>query len=188
MNKLIKELIQKQDEELFKLLSQDFTIQEIIDLFWDGITDAYIIALNEAENIIGPVKPISIDKLRKMTYDGNAINTEQRIRDHINNNYPMMEINDVTVLNISDNDLKIALFTLLLRLFENEIKYVYNQVISSKMKEYPEEISFEIIAGDSCEYCRDIAAEIYPIEKVDIIGLPPYHPDCNCEVHWIKNK
>ena len=27
---------------------------------------------------------------------------------------------------ISDNDLKIALFTLLMRLFENEIKYVYN--------------------------------------------------------------
>ena len=104
MNKLIKELIQKQDEELFKLLSQDFTIQEIIDLFWDGITDAYIIALNEAKNIIGPVKPISIDKLRKMTYDGNAINTEQRIKDHISNNYPMMEINDNTILNISDND------------------------------------------------------------------------------------
>ena len=61
-----------------------------------------------------------------MTYDGNAINTEQRIRDHINNNYPMMEINDITVLNISDNDLKIALFTLLMRLFENELKYVYN--------------------------------------------------------------
>ena len=56
------------------------------------------------------------------------------------------------------------------------------------MKEYPEEISFEIIAGDSCEYCRDISAEIYPIEKVDIIGLQPYHPDCDCEVHWIKNK
>ena len=175
MNKLIKELIQKQDEELFKLLSQDFTIQEIIDLFWDGITDAYIIALNEAKNIIGPVKPISIDKLRKMTYDGNAINTEQRIKDHISNNYPMMEINDNTILNISDNDLKIALFTLLLRLFENEIKYVYNQVISSKMKEYPEEINFEIIAGDSCEYCRDIAAEIYPIEKVDIIELDCHH-------------
>lgn len=187
MNAKLDKIIQYYDEKLYKLLSNSFTINDVIDLFWESITEVYILSLEESHKLKISNNLIKEIDLKKLTYDGSAEKTEQRIFNHIKTIFLMEKLNNNTIIKL-DKILIKGLFTLLARLFENEIKYVFNQILFIKTKESNEKYYYQIITGEMCEYCRDIAGKIYSSEEIELIGIPPYHPDCDCELNILTEE
>ena len=121
-----------------------------------------------------------IDKetLEDLTYSKDGKSLEERIKKHY----------DVAVRRTNVKD---YLYNRIVLIIDTETLYASNHVIHGKLKKYATHI--EVINFDE-ECCEDhpecehwLKQGKIPIEELE--ELPPYHPDCECEViYYIEEK
>lgn len=163
---------EKQDKELF--------LAELEDIIYESLTETYAItakAVEEIYNIIF-IEKIDDDTLRNLTYsaDGKTLN------DRLNNHYDNA---------IDRIDPTTYFYNRIVVIMDTETLYSSNHVIHGKLKRQASYIEVINANGDCCEEHPDCKYWLeqgkIPIEE--LIELPPYHPDCECEViYYIDDK
>ena len=147
--------------------------EELENLIFDSLTETYAITAAAVKSIYGIQFKDKIDRetLEDLTYSKDGKTLEERMKIHwnnaINRDNPALYFYNRTVL-----------------IMDTETLYASNHVIHGKLKKYATHV--EILGSPECESEDGGMCEYYvskgkmPIEELD--ELPPYHPDCECEV------
>ena len=182
MRQDISEFKDKYLEDIFKYIKVYFSLdkslwnwetfyQGLEDLIFNSLTATYSITAAAVKSIYGIQFKDKIDRdtLEDLTYFEDGKTLEERMKIHwdntINRDNPALYFYNRTVL-----------------VMDTETLYVSNHVIHGKMKKYATHV--EVIGAatclehEECDYYTSLGK--IPIEKLD--KLPPYHPDCECEV------
>ena len=169
-------------EDMFKYIKTYFSLDKSIwdwDIFYKGLevlifnslTETYSITATAIKSIYGIQfkEKIDRDTLEELTYSEDGKTLEERMKIHwneaIKRDNPALYFYNRTVL-----------------VMDTETLYISNHVIHGKMKKYATHV--EVIGAatclehEECDYYTSLGK--IPIEKLD--KLPPYHPDCECEV------
>lgn len=149
-------------------------------MIFESLTKTYSITIAAAKAIYGIEfnERLDRDTLEKLTYSQDGKTLEERMKIHfetaIKRDNPALYYYNRTVL-----------------VMDTETLYASNHVIHGKLKKYATEV--EVVGSPECSDEDEGLCEYYvskgkmPIEELD--ELPPYHPDCECEViYYIKNK
>ena len=167
-------------EDMFKYIKTYFSIDKTLwswetfyptleSIIFDSLTKTYSITAAAVKAIYG-IQFNEIpdrDTLEKITYSKDGKTLEERMKNHfeaaIKRDNPSLYYYNRTVL-----------------VMDTETLYVSNHVIHGKMKKYATTV--EITGSCECEgLCESYVSKgKIPIEELD--ELPPYHPDCECEV------
>lgn len=143
------------------------------DKVYESLTKTYSITAAAVKNIYGIQfkETIDRDSLASLTYSKDGKTLEERFRKHydeaIKRENPSNYFYNRTVL-----------------IVDTETSHSRNHIIHGKMKKYATHV--EILEwpecaeepGSECEYW--LVKGKMPIE--DLKELPPYHPDCDCQV------
>ena len=171
-------------EKIFKYTKKYFSLNkslwnwetfypEIEKNIYDSLAETYSITTVAVKKIYGIKFNETINKetLEKLTYSKDGKTLEERLYYHyqeaIKRNNPSLYFYNRTVL-----------------IMDTETLYASNHVIHGKMKKYATHV--EVIGSPECDSENGGMCEYYiskgkmPIEELD--ELPPYHPDCECEV------
>lgn len=149
-------------------------------MLFESLTKTYSITIAAAKAIYGIEfnERLDRDTLEKLTYSQDGKTLEER-----------MKINFETAIKRDNPALYYYNRTVLV--MDTETLYASNHVIHGKLKKYATEV--EVVGSPECGDEDDGLCEYYvskgkmSIEELD--ELPPYHPDCECEViYYIKNK
>lgn len=171
-------------ENIFKYIKAYFSLDESLwnwetfyqgleDLIFNSLTETYSITAAAVKSIYGIQFKDKIDRdtLKDLTYSKDGKTLEDRFKKHwdnaVNRDNPALYFYNRTVL-----------------IMDTETLYASNHVIHGKLKKYATYI--EVIGSPECDDEEGGMCEYYvskgkmPIEELD--ELPPYHPDCECEV------
>lgn len=177
-------------EELFKYIKTYFSKDKFLwsweifypvveNIIYDSLTETYAITAESAKKIyqIKFNETIDKDTLEKLTYSKDGKTLKERILNHYEN-----AVKRVDPINYFYNRLVLIMDT--------ETLYASNHVIHGKLKKYATHV--EIVGSPECSDENEGLCEYYiskgkmPIEELD--ELPPYHPDCECEVIYYIDK
>ena len=117
------------------------------------------------------------DTLEKLTYSKDGKTLEERMKIHFE-------------VAIKRDNPSLYYYNRLVLVMDTETLYVSNHVIHGKLKKYATHV--EVIGSPECSDEDEGLCEYYvskgkiPIEELD--ELPPYHPDCECEVIYYIEK
>ena len=177
-------------ENIFKYIKKYFSLDKSIwswDTFYpalelyifNSLTETYSITAAAAKEIYGIKFNETIDQktLKELTYSKDGKTLEERMHKHYNEaikrDNPTLYFYNRTVL-----------------VMDTETLHASNHVIHGKLKKYATHV--EIFGSPECEGEDGGLCEYYvskgkmPIEELD--ELPPYHPDCECEVIYYINE
>lgn len=177
-------------ENIFKYIKTYFSLDKSIwswDTFYptlelyifNSLTETYSITAAAVKEIYGIKFNETIDQetLKELTYSKDGKTLEERMLKHYNEaikrDNPALYFYNRTVL-----------------VMDTETLYASNHVIHGKLKKYATHV--EIFGSPECEGEDGGLCEYYvskgkmPIEELD--ELPPYHPDCECEVIYYINE
>lgn len=147
--------------------------EELENLIFSSLEGTYAITAAAVKSIYGIQFKDKIDRdiLEKLTYSEDGKTLEERMKTHwneaIKRNNPALYFYNRTVL-----------------IMDTETLYASNHIIHGKLKKYATHV--EVLGSPECESEDGGMCEYYvskgkiPIEELD--ELPPYHPDCECEV------
>ena len=184
MRQSISESKDKYLEDMFKYIKTYFSLDKSVwdwDTFYKGLEDLIFNSLTETYSITAAAiksiyriqfkETIDRDTLKELTYSKDGKTLEERMKNHwdnaINRDNPALYFYNRTVL-----------------VMDTETLYASNHVIHGKLKKYATYI--EVVGSPECDNEDGGMCEYYvskgkmPIEELD--ELPPYHPDCECEV------
>ena len=190
MRQDISESKDKYLEDIFKYIKAYFSLnkslwnwetfyQGLEDLIFNSLTETYSITIMAVKSIYGIQFKDKIDQdtLEDLIYSKDGKTLEERMKTHwdnaINRDNPIPYFYNRTVL-----------------VMDTETLYASNHVIHGKLKKYATHV--EVIGSPECDSEDDGMCEYYvskgkiPIEELD--ELPPYHPDCECEVIYYIDK
>lgn len=172
-------------ENIFKRVKEYFSIGDKTTWSWEtfyprvenqifeSLTNTYAITAAAVKKIYGIQFKDTIDReiLEELTYSKDGKTLEERMHKHydeaIKRDNPALYFYNRTVL-----------------VMDTETLYASNHVIHGKLKKYATYV--EVIGSPECDDEEGGMCEYYvskgkmPIEELD--ELPPYHPDCECEV------
>lgn len=177
-------------EDIYKYIKTYFSLdkslwnwenfyQGLEDLIFNSLTETYSITAAAVKSIYGIQFKDKIDRdtLKDLTYSKDGKTLEDRFKQHwnnaINRDTPTLYFYNRTVL-----------------IMDTETLYASNHVIHGKLKKYATYV--EVIGSPECDNEDGGMCEYYvskgkmPIEELD--ELPPYHPDCECEVIYYIDK
>lgn len=166
-----------QEENLW---SWDTFYPTLENQIYDSLAKTYSITISAVKKIynIKFDEPIDEETLKELTYSKDGKTLEERLKIH----YDKAIIRDNPAL---------YFYNRIVLIMDTETLYASNHVIHGKVKKYATHA--EIIGspdcyeenGGMCEYW--ISKGKMPIEELE--ELPPYHPDCECEViYYIDDK
>ena len=177
-------------EDIFKYIKEYFSNDKnfwswetfytgLESLIYESLTETYAITAAAVKKIYGIQfkETIDQDTLEKLTYSEDGKTLEERLHKHfdeaVKRDNPALYFYNRTVL-----------------IMDTETLYVSNHIIHGKVKKYATHV--EVINAnedfclehEECEYWHSKGK--MPIEELD--KLPPYHPDCECEVIYYIDK
>lgn len=186
-DKMRKEINDSKDqylEALFKYIrsyfkhpkdtwNKELFITGLEDTIYESLTETYAITAKAVEKIYDIIftDKIDDDTLRNLTYSADGKTLNDRLSIHYDN---AIERDDPTTY----------FYNRIVVIMDTETLYSSNHVIHGKLKRkatYAEVIN---INDDCCEQHPECEYWLkqgkIPIEELE--ELPPYHPDCECEV------
>ena len=149
-------------------------ITDLEDIIYDSLTKTYAITAKAVEKIydITFTEKIDDDTLRKLTYSSDGKTLNDRLNIHYDN-----------AINRDDSP-TIYLRNRIALIMDTETLYSSNHVIHGKLKRKAKYVEVININEDCCEEHPECEYWLkqgkIPIEE--LAELPPYHPDCECEV------
>lgn len=149
-------------------------IADLEDIIYDSLTKTYAITAKAVEKIydITFTEKIDDDTLRKLTYSADGKTLNDRLNIHYDN---AINRNDSPTIYLRN---RIAL------IMDTETLYSSNHVIHGKLKRKAKYVEVININEECCEEHPECEYWLkqgkIPIEE--LAELPPYHPDCECEV------
>ena len=149
-------------------------IADLEDIIYDSLTKTYAITAKAVEKIydITFTEKIDDDTLRKLTYSADGKTLNDRLNIHYDN-----------AINRDDSP-TIYLRNRIALIMDTETLYSSNHVIHGKLKRKAKYVEVININEDCCEEHPECEYWLkqgkIPIEE--LAELPPYHPDCECEV------
>ena len=140
-------------------------------LIFKALEETYSITAAAVKSIYGIQFKDIIDQdtLKELTYSEDGKTLEERLKEHWDNA-------------IKRDDPTLYFYNRVVLIMDTETLYASNHVIHGKLKKYATNI--EVVGAatclehEECDYYTSLGK--IPIEKLD--KLPPYHPDCECEV------
>lgn len=165
----------KTSKELEELFLQ--SKEQVLDLTFESLEQTYSYScsmVKEMYNITS--KPID---LKDLTYNDDGKTLDERLLEYF------QELNEYVLDYIKNNEpivwdtIKRSLHQRLLLVLDTETQTVKNKVIRLKVEGHCE--FGEILSGE-CDSCPG-SGGIYPIDELDI---PPFHPECMCEVIYYE--
>lgn len=191
--KMRAEIFKSKDEyleEIFKYLKSYFNLPkeewdweiffaDLENLIFESLEKTYSITAKWTKTIYGIDFKEVIDKetLEDLTYSKDGKSLEERIKKHY----------DVA---IGRANVKDYLYNRIVLIMDTETLYVSNHVIHGKLKKYATHVEVVGVAEctDNSGLCETYVNKgKIPIEELE--ELPPYHPDCECEVvYYIEEK
>lgn len=184
-DKMRQEISESKDdylEEMFKYIKAYFSTDKSLwdwkifyngleDLIFESLTKTYSITIAAVKLIYGIQFKDKIDRntLEKLTYSEDGKTLEERMKIHWDNA-------------IKRDNSALYFYNRTVLVMDTETLYTSNHVIHGKMKKHANYV--EVIGAatclehEECDYYTSLGK--IPIEKLD--KLPPYHPDCECEV------
>ena len=149
------------------------TFSPVMNIIYDSLARTYSITAKAAEKIynITFTDKIDEDTLEKLTYSADGKSLVERLEEHFNNA-------------IEKDNPKDYLYNRIVLIMDTETLYASNHVIHGKLKRKAKYV--EVLGSPDCHDEDSGKCEYYvskgkmPIEELD--ELPPYHPDCECEV------
>lgn len=167
----ISKLATKCLEDIYKYLdSEHISLDYVYEIILDMLSEVYSLTVTATKNIYNiKNEPLDDEDIEKLTYSKDGKSILKRLQEHYNE------------AKKRDN-FKEYFFNRIVLIVDTESLSISNAVIHGKMKKdakYVEVISgSEFCAEGQCEYWQSKGK--MPIE--DLTELPPYHPDCECEV------
>lgn len=142
-------------------------------MIFESLTKTYSITAAAAKAIYGIEfnEMPDRDTLEKLTYSKDGKTLEERMKIHFE-------------VAIKRDNPSLYYYNRLVLVMDTETLYASNHVIHGKLKKYATHV--EVIGSPECSDEDEGLCEYYvskgkmPIEELD--ELPPYHPDCECEV------
>ena len=142
-------------------------------LIFASLEETYSITAAAVKSIYGIQFKDIIDQdtLKELTYSEDGKTLEERLKEHWDNA-------------IKRDDPALYFYNRVVLIMDTETLYASNHVIHGKLKRYATHV--EIAGSPECDSEDGGMCEYYiskgkiPIEELD--ELPPYHPDCECEV------
>ena len=143
------------------------------ELIFKSLEKTYSITAAAVKSIYGIQFKDIIDQdtLKELTYSEDGKTLEERLKEHWDNA-------------IKRDDPALYFYNRVVLIMDTETLYASNHVIHGKLKRYATHV--EIAGSPECDSEDGGMCEYYiskgkiPIEELD--ELPPYHPDCECEV------
>ena len=184
MRQDISESKDKYLEDIFKYIKEYFSLdkslwnweafyQGLEDLIFNSLTETYSITAAAVKSIYGIQFKDKVDRdtLKNLTYSKDGKTLEERMKNHWDNA-------------IDRDNPTLYFYNRIVLIMDTETLYASNHVIHGKLKKYATHV--EVIntnedfclEHEECEYWHSKGK--MPIEELD--ELPPYHPDCECEV------
>ena len=148
-------------------------IADLEDIIYDSLTKTYAITAKAVEKIydITFTEKIDDDTLRKLTYSADGKTLNDRLSNHYDNA-------------IDRDDPTTYFYNRIVVIMDTETLYSSNHVIHGKSKRKAKYVEVININEDCCEEHPECEYWLkqgkIPIEE--LAELPPYHPDCECEV------
>ena len=186
-NEMRKEINESKDqylETLFKNIRSYFEnpedmrdkeefIADLEDIIYDSLTKTYAITAKAVEKIYDITFTEKIDDtLRKLTYSADGKTLNDRLNIHYDN-----------AINRDDSP-TIYLRNRIALIMDTETLYSSNHVIHGKLKRKAKYVEVINIDDECCEEHPECEYWLkqgkIPIEE--LTEIPPYHPDCECEV------
>ena len=171
-------------EEMFKYIKTYFSTDKSLwdwkifykgleDLIFESLTETYSITITAVKLIYGIQFKDKINRntLEKLTYSEDGKTLEERMKIHWDNA-------------IKRDNSALYFYNRTVLVMDTETLYASNHIIHGKLKKYATYV--EVIGSPECNDEDGGMCEYYvskgkmPIEELD--ELPPYHPDCECEV------
>ena len=142
-------------------------------LIFKALEETYSITAAAVKSIYGIQFKDIIDQdtLKELTYSEDGKTLEERLKEHWDNA-------------IKRDDPTLYFYNRVVLIMDTETLYASNHVIHGKLKRYATHV--EIAGSPECDSEDGGMCEYYiskgkiPIEELN--ELPPYHPDCECEV------
>ena len=153
--------------------NKELFLADLEDAIYESLTETYAITAKAVEKIYNIIftDKIDDDTLKDLTYSADG----KTLRDRLNNHYDNA---------IKRDDPTTYFYNRIVVIMDTETLYSSNHVIHGKLKRkatYAEVIN---INDDCCEQHPECEHWLkqgkIPIEELK--ELPPYHPDCECEV------
>ena len=153
--------------------SWDTFSPSLMNIVYDSLANTYSITAKAVEKIYGITVTDKIDEdtLEKLTYSVDGKSLLERLEIHFNKA-------------IQRNNTKDYLYNRIVLVIDTETLYASNHIIHGKLKRRAKFV--EVLGSPDCSDEESGECEHYvskgkmPIEELD--ELPPYHPDCECEV------
>lgn len=184
MRKEINDSKDQHLEDLFKYIrsyfklpkekwNKELFLTDLEDAIYESLTETYAITAKAVEKIYNIIftDKIDDDTLKNLTYSADGKTLNDRLSSHYNNA-------------IDRDDPTTYFYNRIVVIMDTETLYSSNHVIHGKLKRkatYAEVIN---INDDCCEQHPECEHWLkqgkIPIEELK--ELPPYHPDCECEV------
>lgn len=164
-----------------RAMKQDPTIIEkefskmtkiVRNYIWESLEETYSLSSKMVKEIYD-LSSQKID-LKNLTYDGDGQTLDERLTKYFS------EILDYLLKNKEKSDwdlVKRNLRVRLLLILDTETQTVKTKVINRKVEAHCE--FGEVLPGECCPG----SGGIYPVDELD---LPPFHPNCECEVVYYE--
>ena len=158
---------------------EDFSLL-LENLIYDCLIKIYSITIKACKKIynIDFTEIIDKDTIKDLTYSKDGKTLSERLHNHYDN--AVKRINPIDYF-----------YNRLVLIMDTETLYASNHVIHGKLKKYATHVEIIGISecsdedGGLCEYY--VSKGKMPIEELD--ELPPYHPDCDCEIiYYIEDE
>lgn len=153
--------------------NKELFIAGLEDIIYESLTETYSITAQAVEKIYNIIftDKIDDDTLRSLTYSADGKTLNDRLSIHYDN---AIERDDPTTY----------FYNRIIVIMDTETLYSSNHVIHGKLKRKATSIEVVNSNGDCCEEHPECEYWVkqgkIPIEELE--ALPPYHPDCECEV------
>lgn len=153
--------------------NKELFLADLEDAIYESLTETYVITAKAVERIYNIIftDRIDDDTLKDLTYSADG----KTLRDRLNNHYDNA---------IKRDDPTTYFYNRIVIIMDTETLYSSNHVIHGKLKRkatYAEVIN---INDDCCEQHPECEHWLKQgkITIEELKELPPYHPDCECEV------
>lgn len=168
----------KQPKELW---SWEVFSSGLEELIYQSLAKTYSITIDAAEDLynIQFKETIDAETLERLTYSGDGKSLSERLKSHYDE--------AITRDNIIE-----YFYNRVVLIMDTETLYSSNHVIHGKLKR---RATHAEVINDSDDFCFDhemceywVGKGKMPIDELE--ELPPYHPDCECEViyYFDENK
>ena len=153
--------------------NKELFIADLEDAIYESLTETYAITAKAVEKIYNIIftDKIDDDTLKNLTYSADGKTLNDRLNSHYDNA-------------IDRDDPTTYFYNRIVVIMDTETLYSSNHVIHGKLKRKATHAEVINIDDDCCEQHPECEYWLkqgkIPIEELK--ELPPYHPDCECEV------